>query len=101
MLKRILFAASLLLTAPAIFAQSSPPGMGNMTPNGGSATAAGQIRGTATNDNASAGNVGEYVVSNNTTAQSLASGTPLNVTSISLTPGDWDVTGSCQFGFAV
>lgn len=52
----------------------------------------GQIPGTSTNDNAPAGDVGEYVSSNNSGGTvSLTSGTAANFTSISLTAGDWDV----------
>lgn len=60
---------------------------------------AGQIPGTTTNGNATAGNVGEYVNSQilSGAAVSLSSGMPSNVTSISLTGGDWDVWGSCCF----
>lgn len=61
--------------------------------------ARGQMPGTATNDNASAGNVREYVVSDVLTASSisLTSSTVANVTSISLTAGDWDVWGVVGF----
>jgi len=57
-------------------------------------TAAG-LRGTVTNDNATAGSVGEYVSSNIAigSAVTLTSNTSVNVTSISLTAGDWDVSG--------
>ncbi len=59
---------------------------------GFSSVSAGQLPATATNDNASAGNVGEYVSSSiaSGSAVSLTSGTPANLTSISLTAGDWD-----------
>lgn len=54
------------------------------------------IIGTATNDNAAAGKVGEvissYIVSGS--ALSLTTTTVTNLTSISLTTGDWDVYGS-------
>jgi len=56
------------------------------------------ILGTNTNDNAAAGWVGEYVsstVAPSTTA--LTTGVPADATSISLSPGDWDVTGSAVF----
>ena len=56
------------------------------------------IVGTTTNNNAAAGSVGEFInsaVPNNTVT--LTSGTPTNVTSISLTPGDWDVWGEVWF----
>jgi hypothetical protein len=60
---------------------------------------AGQIVGTSTNDNAAAGNVGEFISSTVTAgaAVSLTTGTPANVTSISLTAGDWDVFGNVSF----
>jgi hypothetical protein len=53
----------------------------------------GQLPGTSTNNNASAGNVGEYIESVIAagSAISLTSGVNTNLTSISLTAGDWDV----------
>jgi len=63
----------------------------------GAVTANGQLigKGTATNDNAATGYIGEYVSSTVVfgSAVSLTSTTAANVTSISLTAGDWDVTG--------
>ena len=60
------------------------------------ATFGGGINGTTTNDSAAAGCVGEYVSSSIGYGgrQSLTTGTWLNVTSISLTAGDWDVSGT-------
>ncbi|WP_137924659.1 hypothetical protein [Cupriavidus sp. 2SB] len=55
------------------------------------------IVGTTTNNNANAGSVGEFVTSTGTLLTSIASATPINLTSISLTAGDWDVTGSFAF----
>lgn len=54
---------------------------------------------TATNDNAAAGDIGEYVSSDiaSGSAVSLTTGTPANVTSISLTAGDWDVSCNAVF----
>ncbi len=51
------------------------------------------ILGTTTNDNADAGNVGEIIESTvlQGAAVSLTASTPANITSISLTAGDWDV----------
>jgi len=65
--------------------------------NGGVPVTAGQVAGTATNDNASAGNVGQLISSNvvSGSAVTMTSGTPANITSISLTAGDWDVQGAC------
>lgn len=66
------------------------------------AYSAGQIPGTNTNDNASAGNVGEYISSDLPfgSSKTLTSTTALDLTSISLTAGDWDVWGSVAFDSA-
>lgn len=55
-----------------------------------------QLLGANTNSNATAGNVGEYITSTvvQGSAVSLTTATPANITSISLTAGDWDVWGS-------
>jgi hypothetical protein len=68
------------------------------------------IVGTTTNNNANAGSIGEYVCaqvtnggsptgcsSNSSTPISLTTGTAANVTSISLTAGDWDVWGNVGY----
>jgi hypothetical protein len=57
------------------------------------------IIGTTTNDDAAAGKVGEYISSTVLVAGAvaLASTTAANVTSISLTAGDWDVFGNVSF----
>ena len=93
-------------TGSGNFAGSTSPTF--VTPVLGAATATsvafspttGGIVGTATNDNASAGKVGEFVSSQvvfasrvNVTAQN----TPQDVTSISLTAGDWDIHGGINF----
>ena len=56
---------------------------------------AGQLLGTATNDSASAGNVGEYVTANlaSSSAVTFSSSVPVNITSTPLAAGDWDVSG--------
>ncbi|MDR8394969.1 hypothetical protein NE850_01345 [Paraburkholderia sp. USG1] len=59
-------------------------------------TAGGGIVGTATNNNASAGNVGEYVQSNSS-GTSLSTGVPATCASLPLSAGDWDVRGTVQF----
>lgn len=58
-----------------------------------------QITGTATNNSASAGYLGEYISSTVLvgSAVTLTTGTPANVTSISLTAGDWEVCGTVSF----
>jgi hypothetical protein len=54
------------------------------------------IVGTTTNNNAATGYVGEYI-SNAATGVSLTSNVVANITSISLTAGDWDVYGSAFY----
>ena len=55
------------------------------------------VRGTTTNDSAAAGFIGEAVRSVATSAACTTSGDFEDVTSISLTAGDWDVSGHCFF----
>lgn len=59
----------------------------------------GGIVGTTTNDSATAGNIGEEIESliASGSATSLTTATAKNVTSISLTAGDWDVSGNVNF----
>jgi hypothetical protein len=91
--------ACLLLSASAIAQVPNQSGFG--VPNGGGSSGGGitpgQIPGTAANDNASAGNVGQIVIGSVAigSAVSLTSAAPSNITSISLTAGDWDVQASC------
>lgn len=87
-------------TGTGSFVGSTSPTL--TTPTIGAATATtitfspttGGIVGTTTNNNTTAGNVGEFVdsgvVSQNPTTSTVA----FNITSISLTAGDWDVSGT-------
>lgn len=61
--------------------------------------AVGQLTATATNDNAAAGKVGEYIESilASGSATALTTATAKTVTSISLTAGDWDVDTTAYF----
>jgi hypothetical protein len=54
------------------------------------------VKGTVTNDNANAGSVGEYI-SASASSFAMINNTNQNVTSISLTAGDWDVDGGVAF----
>lgn len=65
-------------------------------------TSVANITGSATNDSASAGSIGEYVSSliASGSAVSLTTATAANVTSISLTAGDWDVEGNINYSAA-
>ena len=57
--------------------------------------------GTATNDNAAAGYIGEIVQTlvASGSAVSLTTNTSANLASISLTAGDWDVAGCINYAF--
>jgi hypothetical protein len=57
--------------------------------------------GTTTNDNAAVGQVGEFVTAARTTNLALATGVAANLTTISLTAGDWDVDGNVNLLFSV
>lgn len=65
----------------------------------GKGTGGVEIEGTGTNDNATAGYVGEFMESNiaSGSATALTTATAKNVTSLSLTAGDWDVWGNVLF----
>jgi hypothetical protein len=64
-----------------------------------SAIAAGQFPGTSTNDDAAAGKVGEFVYAQLVvgSAVNVPNGVGTNITSISLTAGDWMVGGDIFF----
>src|SRR5262249_6297435 len=57
------------------------------------------IVGTTTNDDAPEGNIGELLSSfiASGSAVSLTTGVAANITSILITPGDWDVTANAYF----
>ncbi|MBR8152708.1 hypothetical protein, partial [Burkholderia vietnamiensis] len=58
------------------------------------------IKGTTTNDNVQAGSVGEFPAVTNNSGISLVSSTPFNASSVSLTAGDWDVSGCIYYSLA-
>lgn len=64
---------------------------GSITPS-----STGGVVGTTTNNNANAGSVGEYQTTSNS-ASAISSATTTNITSISLTAGDWDVQGLISY----
>lgn len=65
---------------------------GAITPTGG-------VVGTATNNNATAGNIGEVFSGSLASGSAIAisSATPANIASITLTPGDWDCVGIVDY----
>lgn len=81
------------VTAPASSATLTITNGSTLTASTTTSVGQGQYLATATNDNATAGNIGEYVSSDipSGSAVGLVSVTPKNLTSISLTAGDWDV----------
>lgn len=91
----LVFATSPTFVTPVL----GTPTSGTLTNCTGLPSGAG-ILCSATNDNASAGQLGQYIGASQTSTQSLSTGTPLNVISISLTAGDWDVWGSVVFSGA-
>lgn len=78
-------------------------GVGTTTdPGAGNIAKSGDLIGTATNNSAGAGGVGEYVTANggsSASPTSLTSVTAANLCSISLTAGDWDVEFTSNFQF--
>lgn len=91
-------------TGTGSFVGSTSPNF--VTPNIDSATATtitfspttGGITGTTTNNSAAAGIVGQTVTSAvSATGVVMTSTIPINMTTISLTAGDWDVYGNCTF----
>lgn len=56
------------------------------------------ITGVANAGNAAAGNVGEFMSVNNTTPVSLTTDVVANCATLSVTAGDWDVSGVVTFG---
>ncbi len=79
-------------TTPAAASVTTLSATGLVTPNAG-------IKGITGGTDASAGNVGEYIPGSRliASAVSITSGASLNIISISLTAGDWDVGGVVQF----
>jgi hypothetical protein len=86
---------------------ASPPPIGGTSANAGTFTTLATtglyspsstvgIKGTATNDSAQAGSIGEVITATGTSV-ALTNATATNITSISLTAGDWDVFGSVGF----
>lgn len=57
------------------------------------------LKGSSTNDSAAAGNIGEFITSTVSSGApvSLSNGAGVNITSVSLTAGDWDVSGQVDF----
>jgi hypothetical protein len=54
---------------------------------------ASHVKGTVTNDDAATGYAGEYIASTNTNTIPMGSGTAVNITTCTLSPGDYDCDG--------
>lgn len=87
------------ITAPATSAILTIADGTTLTETTSTSIGKGQYLGTSTNDNATAGNIGEVISSSIPagSAVSLTTGVQANVTSISLTAGDWDVWANVAF----
>lgn len=79
----------------------STSGVVTLTATSDTSIGRGQYLGTATNDSATAGNIGEFMSASlvSGSAVSLTNNTAITVTSISLTAGDWDVSGVTVYKF--
>ncbi|MBJ9686789.1 hypothetical protein I5589_06815 [Burkholderia vietnamiensis] len=55
------------------------------------------IKGSTTNDSPAAGSIGENPSAGPTTTGNLTTGVAANITSLSLTTGDWVITGACAW----
>ncbi|WP_257806316.1 beta strand repeat-containing protein [Burkholderia glumae] len=55
------------------------------------------IKGTVAGDNANAGSVGEFINSSFSSVNVSNTATAQNLTSVTLTPGDWDVEGAATY----
>lgn len=89
MYKRIVFGLITAFFALSVHAQL----IYGLSINGGG------IVGTITNDSAPAGNVGEYKTATVAVADTITVSPTTgfkNITSVSLTPGDWAVSGTCN-----
>ena len=97
--KNILTPAGLALTAGAIPANGIVTVMYDGTQYQLLGVAAGQVPGTTTNDSAGAGSVGEIITGTVLigAAVNVPNNTATNIVGITLTPGDWDVTGNVAF----
>lgn len=69
----------------------------NLTVSTATSIGRGQYQGTNTNDSATAGNIGEYVSSSQAANVTILTGAATDVTSVSLTAGDWDCEGNIVF----
>lgn len=93
-MKRLLSLASLLLAVVSVVASAQNYGVYSFP------VSSGGILGTATNDNACVGCVGEVLTATVAPAAvALTTGVSANVTSVSLTAGDWDCTGTVNYTY--
>lgn len=85
--------STITLSTPQNIGTGSSPTFATLTLTAG-------LVGTATNDDAAAGKVGEYLSVSSPTGGTATPGSTdafVNITSMSLTAGDWDVWGTARF----
>jgi len=87
------------LASPALTGVPTAPTPSSTVATTQLATTAFVRQGTPTDDNAAAGQVGEYLAAQtlSTAAIPITSGVDTGVSTLALTPGDWDVWGSVGF----
>jgi hypothetical protein len=84
------------LPSGAVVGVSDTQTLTNKTISGASNTISGPISGTATNDNAASGKVGEFIAATPGSNVSLTTAQAKNCTSIPLTAGDWELDGRTE-----
>lgn len=84
------------ITAPATSATLTIADGTTLTETTSTSIGKGQYLATATNDSAMAGNIGEFA-SGTASGVSMSSSTNTDITSVSLTAGDWDCWGTVTF----
>ena len=94
--------AGATLTSPTLATPTitSPTISGTTTIGSGATITNPAIVGTTTNDSAAAGNVGQLITATVASGSAIAGAATTvskDVTSISLTAGDWDVSGTCDY----
>lgn len=91
--------SAVLATSPTLVTPNIGAATGtsiNLSGSGTFSQTAGII-GTTTNNNADAGSVGEFPTPTNVAGATLTTSTATNLSSVSLTAGDYEVSGICRF----
>ena len=89
------------IPAPYVLPTASTTVLGGVKVDGTTVTIAGgtisALKGVTDGSNAPAGQIGEVISAVNSAGSGIAAGTPGNVASLNLTPGDWDISADIHF----